>query len=447
MVNERTSSIVIHTGGDPRNLTEFEAIRQEINKSSHPSQPEVNWKLVESLALTLFRRNGVDLQTATYYTLARTRLAGMAGFTEGCELLAGVISSEWAVCWPDNETARIEILEWFNSRIGNVLRAQILSEKMLPLLFRAERALQIISDTLQQLPLRRLPRIENLLYFIQNSIKQIEQEGMVKNRALVQTTQEAVTLVWMPRDEEAEMPTQSVEQVFESPPVPPKPAAEMASPTAVQLNSPAKARRKLHLGSFFTGALCCSLIAALGFFLYINPLYQRLEALGEQPDVATLLWLEQPVLATYGKQLDSLASQSPLLPLARAERSVALAKQNWPQEPQQQQETLRWQQIQQARTGDAGLGQSYFYVQQHLQTLSNQLLEQERLKGSLTISYLKTAIYQMQSALQADVPLEELLRQLSVSVEQGKPASAVLLKQIDDRWNTLSSRYHQFTQR
>ncbi|WP_334362370.1 type VI secretion system ImpA family N-terminal domain-containing protein, partial [Escherichia coli] len=68
------------TGSDPRGLPEFSAIREEINKASHPSQPELNWKLVESLALAIFKANGVDLHTATYYTLARTRTQGLAGF-------------------------------------------------------------------------------------------------------------------------------------------------------------------------------------------------------------------------------------------------------------------------------------------------------------------------------------------------------------------------------
>lgn len=57
-----TQTIV--TGSDPRALPEFSAIREEINKANHPSQPELNWKLVESLALSIFKANGVDLHTA-----------------------------------------------------------------------------------------------------------------------------------------------------------------------------------------------------------------------------------------------------------------------------------------------------------------------------------------------------------------------------------------------
>ena len=50
-----TQTIV--TGSDPRALPEFSAIREEINKANHPSQPELNWKLVESLALAIFKAN------------------------------------------------------------------------------------------------------------------------------------------------------------------------------------------------------------------------------------------------------------------------------------------------------------------------------------------------------------------------------------------------------
>lgn len=120
---------------DPRGLPEFSAIREEINKASHPSQPELNWKLVESLALAIFKANGVDLHTATYYTLARTRTQGLAGFCEGAELLAAMVSHDWDKFWPQGGPARTEMLDWFNSRTGNILRQQIsFAESDLPLI-------------------------------------------------------------------------------------------------------------------------------------------------------------------------------------------------------------------------------------------------------------------------------------------------------------------------
>ncbi|WP_323840828.1 type VI secretion system ImpA family N-terminal domain-containing protein, partial [Photorhabdus africana] len=90
-MREPPENLIIRAGGNPMHLPAFTAIREEINKINHPSQPAVNWALIESLALTLFRTHGVDLQSAIYYTLARLQLSGLAGFTEGCELLAGVM--------------------------------------------------------------------------------------------------------------------------------------------------------------------------------------------------------------------------------------------------------------------------------------------------------------------------------------------------------------------
>lgn len=76
--NILTQTIV--AGSDPRNLPEFIAIREEINKASHPAQPELNWRLVESLALAIFKTNGVDLHTVTYY-------AGAHSCSGSCRLL------------------------------------------------------------------------------------------------------------------------------------------------------------------------------------------------------------------------------------------------------------------------------------------------------------------------------------------------------------------------
>lgn len=84
---------------------------------------------MESLALAVFKSNGVDLHTATYYTLARTRTQGLPGFCEGTELLAAMISHEWDTFWPQGGTARTEMLDWFNTRTGNILRQQLSLQK------------------------------------------------------------------------------------------------------------------------------------------------------------------------------------------------------------------------------------------------------------------------------------------------------------------------------
>ncbi|CZZ22644.1 type VI secretion system protein VasL [Enterobacter hormaechei] len=85
----------LKTGGDPRTLADYAALREEMNKLTHPARPDVNWQHAETLCLSLFEHNGVELQTAAWYTLARTHLAGLYGMNEGLALLAALVVRQW----------------------------------------------------------------------------------------------------------------------------------------------------------------------------------------------------------------------------------------------------------------------------------------------------------------------------------------------------------------
>lgn len=85
----------LKTGGDPRTLADYAALLEEMNKLTHPARPDVNWQHAETLCLSLFEHNGVELQTAAWYTLARTHLAGLYGMNEGLALLAALVVRQW----------------------------------------------------------------------------------------------------------------------------------------------------------------------------------------------------------------------------------------------------------------------------------------------------------------------------------------------------------------
>ncbi|MGL4418682.1 MAG: type VI secretion system ImpA family N-terminal domain-containing protein, partial [Plesiomonas shigelloides] len=140
----------LKVGQDPRMLPEYEALRAEINKLSHASRPDVDWQRIHQLASRIFEIHGVDLQTAIYFTLARARLQGLRGFTEGCEFLANLIVTQWDTFWPPRhqERARIEMLDWFIARISDVMRQYPISHEDKRLIYRSERVLQLISEKL-----------------------------------------------------------------------------------------------------------------------------------------------------------------------------------------------------------------------------------------------------------------------------------------------------------
>lgn len=73
-----TSEVKLKTGGDPRSLPDYAALRDEISKLTHPARPDVDWRYVETLCLRLYEHNGVELQTASWYTIARMHTTGLS---------------------------------------------------------------------------------------------------------------------------------------------------------------------------------------------------------------------------------------------------------------------------------------------------------------------------------------------------------------------------------
>lgn len=388
--NGLTQTIV--TGSDPRGLPEFSAIREEINKASHPSQPELNWKLVESLALAIFKANGVDLHTATYYTLARTRTQGLAGFCEGAELLAAMVSHDWDKFWPQGGPARTEMLDWFNSRTGNILRQQIsFAESDLPLIYRTERALQLICDKLQQVELKRVPRVENLLYFMQNTRKRLEPQLKSNTENAAQTT--VRTLIYAPETQASSTP----EAV-----VPPLPGLSDMKVEVRSLTENPPQASMIKQGSTvrgFIAGIACSVA------------------------VASALWWWQ----VY-----------PVQPLETGMQMMRVADSRWPESLQQQQASTQWNEALKTRAQSSPQLRGWLQTRQDLHAFADLVMQRE--KEGLTLSYIKNVIWQAERGLGQETPVESLLTQYQDARAQKQNTDA-LEKQINERLEGVLSRW------
>lgn len=164
----------IKTGSDPRALPEYASLRDELAKLNHPARPDVNWALVEQLSLSLFRQNGVELQTLCWYTLARTRLAGMAGLNEGLAIMEVLLSRQWGIMWPQPVHARMEIMAGFSHRLQSTLRTLTLNYADLPLVYQAEQHLNTLRDVLQRLELKNASQMGELCTFMHNAAIRLE---------------------------------------------------------------------------------------------------------------------------------------------------------------------------------------------------------------------------------------------------------------------------------
>lgn len=155
-----TSEVKLKTGGDPRSLPDYAALRDEISKLTHPARPDVNWRYVETLCLRLYEHNGVELQTASWYTIARMHTTGLNGLNEGLALIVALTRHHWSVMWPLNTHARLEIITGLFNRLQKTLRAMPPDDRdNLPLLYQTETFLKALSDTLARHELKQSNKV------------------------------------------------------------------------------------------------------------------------------------------------------------------------------------------------------------------------------------------------------------------------------------------------
>ncbi|EPG2137033.1 VasL domain-containing protein [Providencia stuartii] len=427
-MSTQSENLVIKVGGAPLETPEFIALKTEFNKLNHPARPEVSWTLIESLCLTLFKTHGIDLQSGIYYTIARLQLHGLNGFTEGCELLASVVVTQWDHLWPEQPHHRADILNWFNSRAGSALRQISFKTSDLRLIYRSERALQLIIDKLAQTTWTKVPKLENLLWFFQNSAKNLEQRENALNQNKGQTVKlPPLVYIQQPKTEQ-EPPAQSIviETAAQKRPSSPMPTQEKMSATK----------------GFFLGLLSSAVIfSGIGYALYYST-QQEVIAMASVPEGAAAQWLYKPELTTYADNLGLLEKQSPIFTLKLADSLVDVAKKRWPNNADQAYVSRNWQNLITTRLENAPISDSWSETATLLQQLSDKIVMQERNRGSFTLSYLKTAIYDIQKQHNKSTPVEERLREFSLQIENDQPISPTLISNIDSQINGLLARYY-----
>ena len=191
----------VRTGGDPRSLPQFTALRDEMSKLTHPARPDVDWMQVEKLALSLFEINGVELQTGAWYTLARSQLAQVRGLNEGLAILTAMLSYQWAQFWPQPVQARAEILSGLFQRLQKLFRTWSLQPADFTALELAEKQLLALDDILKRQELRYACNPASLLQQICSALSRLE------NGALHEKTSRGTAL-----PEEAVRPASTVRE-------------------------------------------------------------------------------------------------------------------------------------------------------------------------------------------------------------------------------------------
>lgn len=112
----------IRVGTDPRGYSEFSELLDEVGKLNHSACPDVDWSKVETLCLALFQKNGADLNTVAFFTLARSHRYGLEGMAQGIALIES-LCIEASRVWPMMMSMRLDILNGLFAQLQPLLRS------------------------------------------------------------------------------------------------------------------------------------------------------------------------------------------------------------------------------------------------------------------------------------------------------------------------------------
>lgn len=418
----------IKTGGDPRMLPDYAALRDELSKLTHPARPDVNWLYVEKLCLSLFEQNGVELQTAAWYTLARMQLSGLFGLNEGLTILEALISHQWGALWPQPVHARMEILSSLSQRLQQRMRSLPLNYSDLSQLYRAEQLLTGLGEVLQRLELKHLSQLDTLRTLMHNSAVRLEnsdnttstrsniQPGIVLPASVMnEATASARDLTG------GDTPESAVKWVYVAQPEP-QPNVEVLA----VMPAPVKKWKS------FAAGMCTMLVisaAAVWGWQYLHrtdPLLTHLAVslaplpVPLTPEQLDMLRQQSPsaqtVIAQTQQQIARLGKLPPDWNLAYSRKLTEQAQALWPEQakPLAQQ----WQQQINISVLPVDTINGWHEGMTQLQALADKLNALDGQRGKyITVSELKSQVFGMLTSFRQTVPVEEQLRQLKLLPE------------------------------
>ncbi len=410
----------LKTGGDPRAVADYAALREEMSKLTHPARPDVDWPYAEKLCLSLFEQNGVELQTAAWYTLVRTQRAGMYGLNEGLAILAALVSRQWENLWPRPVNARMEILSSLSKRLQQVMRTLPLTRSDQSQLYQVEAHLKALEKVLQRLELKHVSQLDALLTQVHNAAVRLENSA----HETVETEETVIpdTAIDPPERTKWVYVAQRDIDAVSAPSQPTKPWMSFAAWMLTMLVVPGAAVwgwQAMHqpdpVQAQFTASLAPLSVA-------LSP--AQLQAMQNNPLSA------ETGLSQTAQQLARLAQLKPDWVVSYGGQLVQQALTLWPEQAKPL--ALQWQQQIAAQALPSENLSGWYQGMTRLQQLANELNALDEKRGKyMTVSELKSQVFTIMQSFNRAIPVEEQLRQLSaVNDEQPRPVAQQNLAEL-----------------
>lgn len=453
----------IKTGGDPRTLPDYAALRDELSKLTHPARPDVNWQYVEKLCLSLFEQNGVELQTAAWYTLARAHLAGLSGLNEGLAILEALISHQWGALWPQPVHARIEILSGLSQRLQQRMRTLLPNYSDLCQLYRAEQLLTALCVVLQRLELKHLSQFAALRTLMHNNAARLEngddtsgcagasiETGIGLPATVMNGSGGAMSAPAGGPPEGSRAADSTAKRVYVA-------QAEHQANIGIQMAMPAPVKKTKSFAAGMCTMLVVSVATAWGWhtLLRSDPLQTQLAAsLAPLPATLTPAQLDvlrqrsslsPAVITQTQQQLARLDKLPPDWNIAWSRQLLEQAQTLWPEQANSL--AQQWQQQLTAASLPAENLNGWYQGMTTLQKLSDRLNRLDEQKGKyMTVSELKSVVFSAMQSFNQAIPAEEQLRALS-QTPAGKPLPVADRTQLEMHLKQLAVRYAEIKQK
>ncbi|ANG94116.1 type VI secretion system ImpA family N-terminal domain-containing protein [Enterobacteriaceae bacterium 155047] len=444
----------IKTGGDPRTLPDYAALRDELSKLNHPARPDVNWHYAEKLCLSLFEQNGVELQTAAWYTLTRTQLAGLSGLNEGLTILEALISHQWGALWPQPVHARMEILSSLSQRLQQRMRTLSLNYSDLSPLYRSEQLLTRLGEVLQRLELKHHSQLETLRVLIHNNVVRLENsDGTSGSDSAIQTgnalsaavMNDAGTSTMGPADSPTESAVKWVYIVRSEQP----PNVEVLS----AMPTPVKKWKSFAAGMCTMLVISTVAVWSWQFLHRPDPLQTLFAAslaplpVPLTPETLAMLRQQSPLskdlIAQTQQQLARLGQLSPDWNLAYSRKLTEQVQGLWPEQAKLL--AQQWQQQLSASTLSDDAMNGWHEGMLKLQEMTTQLNALDGQKGKyITVSELKSQVFAATQAFSKTVPIEEQLRRMSIE-ENPEMITSAQKMQTEQHLKQLITNYSMLT--
>lgn len=439
-----TSEVKLKTGGDPRSLPDYAILRAEISKLLHPARPDVDWRYVERLCLRLYEHNGVELQTVSWFTIARIHTTGLSGLNEGLALTVALVRNYWSVMWPLNTYARQEIITTLVNRLQKALRTMSLDGRdSLSLLYQTEIFLQELSKELTRHGLKHSCKVDELTAMVKGYIIRREKQPLPEDGS---SPQMLSAEEYLPDFSYTQTPAYS-RLVY------------VVSEVKTETTQPVqKFPPHSFLKPFMAGICAALLIVSVAisgwqflmqpssteqqFRASLTPLQDLLSAdqVTELSRAHLLTTNEQEWITLSGLQIVWLTELPPVYNLRRSAQILQQLAVLFPDNLGVMEMVDSWQKGVRSRAlpEDAMAGWSEGI--RRLQQLAERLNRLDEQRGKyITVSELKTDVFGIMQAFNRHIPAEELLRRYGEVHRQS--GSELQQKQVLDALTALLSRY------